>query len=193
MPLPDNGWTEEQVSQAAQRIELLNVVAAVVAYPAVAGFVWLCLIGQHEGLLGFSLLWLLGAGVSIRVYAQFLRSWHGVGYPPAATSVAPTPPLTERTEPSSEIPLSKEETELRPPDEQTLALPSPRSPSAFEAMLSDIEQSLTLGLTELKNPRKQTEAEREQAEWAEKLGRAWAEAEAKRATTSSGESSRRAV
>jgi hypothetical protein len=30
--------------------------------------------------LGFALIWLLVAGVYIRVYAQFLRWWHQVDY-----------------------------------------------------------------------------------------------------------------
>jgi hypothetical protein len=67
------------IHQTAKRISLLNALAAVVDFPAALGFAWLWLIeGQHRGLLGFVLIWLLVAGVSLRVYAQFLRWWHPV-------------------------------------------------------------------------------------------------------------------
>jgi hypothetical protein len=69
------------IHQTAKRIRLLNALAAVVGFPAALGFAWLWLIeGQHRGLLGFALIWLLVAGVSLRVYAQFLRWWHQVDY-----------------------------------------------------------------------------------------------------------------
>jgi hypothetical protein len=46
--------------------------------------------GQHRGLLGFALLWLLVAGLYLRIYAQFLRWWHRLDYsavwPKARTS-----------------------------------------------------------------------------------------------------------
>jgi hypothetical protein len=69
----------------AQRVKLLNGLAGVLAYPAALGFAWLWLIeGQHRGLFGFALIWLLVAGVYIRVYAQFLRWWHQVDYSAAS-------------------------------------------------------------------------------------------------------------
>jgi hypothetical protein len=69
------------IQQTTKRIRLLSAFAAVVAFPAALGFAWLWLIeGRHGGLLGFVLLWLLVAGVSLRVYAQFLRWWHQVDY-----------------------------------------------------------------------------------------------------------------
>ena len=69
----------------------LNISAAVLAYPAVVGFAWLWLIdGRQRGLLGFALIWLLVAGVYIRVYAQFLRWWHQVDYS-AVSRPAPRP------------------------------------------------------------------------------------------------------
>ena len=64
-----------------RRVTLLNALAAVLAYPAALGFAWLWLIeGQHRGLLGFTLLWLLVAGLYLRIYAQFLRWWHRLDY-----------------------------------------------------------------------------------------------------------------
>jgi hypothetical protein len=79
--------------QTAKRIKLLSAVAAVVAFPAALGFAWLWLMeGQHGGLLGFALIWLLVAGVSLRVYAQFLRWWHQVGYSAASMNAATVPP-----------------------------------------------------------------------------------------------------
>src|SRR3990170_8805482 len=69
------------IHHTAKRVKLLNGLAGVLAYPAALGFAWLWLIeGQHRGLLGFALIWLLVAGVSLRVYAQFLRWWHQVDY-----------------------------------------------------------------------------------------------------------------
>ena len=69
------------IHHTAKQIKLLNALAAVLAYPAVFGFAWLWLIdGRQRGLLGFALIWLLVAGVYIRVYAQFLRWWHQVDY-----------------------------------------------------------------------------------------------------------------
>jgi hypothetical protein len=74
------------VQQTAKRIKLLNAIAAVVAFPAALCFAWLWLIeGQHRGLLGFALIWLLVAGVIIRIHAQFLRWWHQVDYFTAST------------------------------------------------------------------------------------------------------------
>jgi hypothetical protein len=111
----------------AKRTELLSVIAAVVAYPAAIAFVWLLLIGQHEGLLGFSLVWLLGAGVSVRLSAQFLRLWHGVGYQADASSVALKRPLAVRAAPP-EMTVSIEVPELQGSDEWILASAHPRSP-----------------------------------------------------------------
>jgi hypothetical protein len=64
----------------------------VVAFPAALGFAWLWLIErQHGGLLV--------AGVSLRVYAQFLRWWHQVGYSAASMNAATVPrPRTHRDE-----------------------------------------------------------------------------------------------
>jgi hypothetical protein len=65
------------IQQTAKRIRLLSAFAGVLAYPAALGFAWLWLQeGQHRGLLGFALIWLLVAGVTLRLYAQFLRWWH---------------------------------------------------------------------------------------------------------------------
>ena len=57
----------------AKQIKLLNALAAVLAYPAAHRW-------AARGLLGFALIWLLVAGVYIRIYAQFLRWWHQVDY-----------------------------------------------------------------------------------------------------------------
>ena len=79
------------IDHTAKQIKLLNVLAAVLAYPAVVAFAWLWLIdGRQRGLLGFALIWLLVAGVYIRVYAQFLRWWHQVDYS-AVSRPAPRP------------------------------------------------------------------------------------------------------
>ena len=68
------------IQQTAKRIRLFNALAGVLAYPAALGFAWLWLReGQHRGLLGFALIWLLVAGVSLRLYAQFLRWWYEAG------------------------------------------------------------------------------------------------------------------
>ena len=69
------------IQQTARRIRLFNALAAVLAYPSALGFAWLLREGQHRGLLGFALIWLLVAGVSLRLHAQFLRWWHqdGIG------------------------------------------------------------------------------------------------------------------
>lgn len=68
------------VQQIAKRVRLLSALA-MVAYPAALGFAWLWLVeGRHGGLLGFVFIWLLVAGVSLRVYAQFLRWWHQVDH-----------------------------------------------------------------------------------------------------------------
>jgi len=101
------------IQQTAKRIKLLSAVAAMMAFPAALGFARLWLIeGQHGGLLGFALIWLLVAGVSFRVYAQFLRWWHRVGYSPAAVKAATVPPPrtpTARAGPPSAIPVAIEE------------------------------------------------------------------------------------
>jgi hypothetical protein len=71
------------IQQTTKRIRLFNALAGVLAYPAALSFAWLWLReGQHRGLLGFALIWLLVAGVSLRLYAQFLRWWHqdGIGH-----------------------------------------------------------------------------------------------------------------
>jgi hypothetical protein len=76
----------------AQRVKLLNGLAGVLAYPAALGFAWLWLIeGQHRGLFGFALIWLLVAGVYIRVYAQFLRWWRQVHYSAVSIKARRTP------------------------------------------------------------------------------------------------------
>ena len=160
-----------------------------VAYPAVVGFVLLWLIGQHKGLFGFALIWLLGAGVILRVYAQFVRLWHRVGYPPAAKEAATVPSprtVTVRAGPPSTIPVANQVTRLRGQDERSsspalraknqspprdseglLALSSPGPPSA-------------LALTALRSPDERSPALREETEeWLEALGKEWAEAEAK--------------
>lgn len=68
-------------SDTARRVNLFNALAGVLAYPAALGFAWLWLIdGQHRGLLGFALIWLVVAGVYLRIYAQFLRWWHRLDY-----------------------------------------------------------------------------------------------------------------
>jgi hypothetical protein len=48
----------------------------VLAYPSALGFAWLLREGQHRGLLGFALIWLLVAGVSLRLHAQFIVTAH---------------------------------------------------------------------------------------------------------------------
>ena len=181
------------VRQVAKRIELLSAIAAVVAYPAVAGFVLLWLIEQHGGLLGFGLIWVLGAGVILRVYAQFLRLWHRVGYPPAAKEAAAVPSprtvMTVRAGPPSAIPVANQATGLGGPDErssspvlrakkQVLALTSPGPPAAFvlTALRSPDERSPTLTSPMTAG----TDGAREEAEeWLETLREEWAEAEAK--------------
>jgi hypothetical protein len=85
------------IQQTAKRIKLLNALAAVVAFPAALGFAWLWLIErQHRGLLGFALIWLLVAGVSLRVYAQFLRWWHQVDYSVASIKARPSSSFMKR-------------------------------------------------------------------------------------------------
>jgi hypothetical protein len=75
----------DTVQQTAKRIMLFNALAAVVAFPAALCFAWLWLIErQHRGVLGFALIWLLVAGVSLRIHAQFLRWWHQVDYAAAS-------------------------------------------------------------------------------------------------------------
>ena len=59
--------------QTTGHIKLLNAAAALLAYPAALGFAWLWLNGGHGGLLGFALIWLSVAGITLRLYAQFLR------------------------------------------------------------------------------------------------------------------------
>lgn len=77
------------IQQTAKRIKIFNALAAVMAFPAALGFAWLWLIeGQQRGLLGFALIWLLVAGVSLRVYAQFLRWWHQLDYSAAPKKAA---------------------------------------------------------------------------------------------------------
>jgi hypothetical protein len=158
------------IQQTARRIKLLSAVAAVVAYPAALGFAWLWLIEGHPGgLLGFALIWLLGAAVIIRVYAQFLRLWHSMGYstalmkaptvpppvsyPPAAMKAPTVPPprtLTARAGPSSAIPVATEGTGVRGPSALTSAATSPRR-----------------------------EGKKETDEWQEWLQKEWSRAEAK--------------
>ena len=82
-------------SDMARRVTLLNALALVLAYPAALGVAWLWLIeGQHRGLVAFTLLWLLVAGLYLRIYAQFLRWWHRIDYssvwPKARTSSSAT-------------------------------------------------------------------------------------------------------
>jgi hypothetical protein len=171
------------VRQTAKRIELLSAVAAVMAYPAAIGFVLLSLIGQHGGLLGFTLIWLLGAGVSIRVYAQFLRLWHGIGYPSAAMEGAVAPPrtVTVRAGPPSAIP--EEVTGLRRRDELALTSPGPPSASEVTGLVGLAERSAPL----TSSMRAGTVGVREEAEeWREALTQEWANAEAKLGTANPG-------
>jgi hypothetical protein len=92
-----------------KRINLLNAAAAVLVYPAALAFARLWLEGQHRGLIGFALIWLLVAGVASRVYAQFLRLWHQVGYPTnskqSETIVSPRPLSARAGSPSAEFDL----------------------------------------------------------------------------------------
>ena len=141
------------------------------AYPAAIGFVWLAHIGQHGRLLGFTFIWLLGAGVSIRVYAQLLRLCHGTGYyPTTATSLTPTRPLPVRAG-LLENPVSIEVREIQGPE--TVALANRRSPTAFD-------RTVLIGSEDLQSP---TSAEK--AEWVKELEQEWAKAEAKLARANS--------
>ena len=167
------------VQRAAKRIELLSVIAAVVAYPAALGFAGLWLIGQHGGLLGFALIWLLGVGVSLRVYAQFLRLWYEVGYPSMkAATVPPTRALTVSSGLAPAIAGPIELMRLRDPQERSPALPSPGPSSATP---SGIEVKELHGPSEqspaLTSPR--IGAIEDADEWREALRKDWAEAKAK--------------
>ena len=69
------------IDHTAKQMKVFNALAAVLGLSRRG---WLRVVLAHrwaaKDLLGFALIWLLVAGVYIRVYAQFLRWWHQVDY-----------------------------------------------------------------------------------------------------------------
>jgi hypothetical protein len=151
------------IQQTAKRIKLLNIIAAELAFPAVLGFAWLFAEGRHTGPLGFFLAWLVGVGVALRVYAQFLRLWYGVGYPNAATKAQ----TTEVASSLAVLPLTAQDIAL-------LAPPTTRN--------ANVATVLALSVSNERRPeRGDVEGTRQDEKpWFEEVQKAWAKAEAPR-------------
>ena len=154
------------IQQPAKRIRLLNAVAAVLAFPAALGFAWLCAEGRHTGLLGFFFVWLVGAGVILRVYAQFLRLWHGVGYHGVAT-------------PRPKTPIAEAATLLAGPSftaKGTTLLAVPTEP--LRTRTAEAATPLALPVFNEPRPERAGAADtKEEKTWRDELQKAWAEAE----------------
>src|SRR5262249_21883953 len=151
------------IQQTAKLITLLNLIAAELAFPAVLGFAWLCAQGHHTGPLGFFLVWLVGAGVILGVYAQFLRLWYGIGYPKASILRRKTQPVELRSSLSG------------PPLTAQDFLELPTGPLTIGS--ANVAPILALPVS---NERRPVDGKGEDEEaWFEEIQKAWAKVEAR--------------